>query len=502
MHLFQKLKNSISLNNERPAFFINGLYYSYSDLAKSVSKIKLAIDQTTLDSEKIIGIITNDDLETYASVIALWFSGKAYVPINPDNPLDRNENVIFQAGINTIIDSSAIPSIAYLNLIKSCLLPEILNDFTPKSVSDDELVYILFTSGTTGIPKGVPISRFNLASFVDAFDNMNLTIDENDRCLQMFELTFDLSVISYLIPLLKGACVFTIPKDKIKYSYIFELMEEQKLTVSLMVPSMLHYLRNYFSEINLPLMKYSMFCGEALSLDISKEWSNCLPNATIYNLYGPTEDTIFCTQYAFNKNVINKTYHGVLSIGQVIKGTFSIIIDEDNNPLSNGEIGQLCLGGSQLTPGYWNNEDKNKESFFYINYGGEIHRFYKTGDRCICDEQGDLLYLGRIDFQTKIQGFRVELSEIEYHAKAFLAKKNIVAIAFTDFIGNTEVGLAIESIEFKIDSLVDYLKLKLPVYMIPKSIIFLNEFPLNVNGKTDRKELEKLLKNNFSVDIV
>jgi len=501
MNLFQKLKNSIFLNNERPAFFINGLYYSYLDFAKSVSKIKLAIDQTIPENEKIIGVITNDDLETYASIIALWFSGKAYVPINVDNPMDRNENIILQAGVTTIIDSSSISSFSFFNLIKSSQLPESISELTLMSVSDDELVYILFTSGTTGIPKGVPISRLNLIAFVEAFDNMNLIVNENDRCLQMFELTFDLSVFSFLIPLLNGACVFTIPKDKIKYSYIFELMEEQKLTVSLMVPSMLHYLRNYFNEINLPLMKYSMFCGEALPLDIAKEWSNCLPNAAIYNLYGPTEDTIFCTQYAFNKNLINKTYHGVLSIGQVIKGTFSIIIDENNNPLSNGEIGQLCLGGSQITPGYWKNEEKNNESFFYINYEGEVHRFYKTGDLCICDEQGDLLYLGRIDFQTKIQGFRVELSEIEFHAKIFLGKKNLVAIAFTDLIGNTEVGLAIESNEFNIDSLVDYLKFKLPVYMIPKSIIFSNGFPLNINGKVDRKELEKLLKNNFSIEI-
>jgi amino acid adenylation domain-containing protein len=502
MHLFQKLKNSIFLNSERPAFFINGLYYSYLNFAKSVSKIKLAIDQSTQESEKIIGVITNDDLETYASIIALWFSGKAYVPINPDNPLERNENIILQAGVTTIIDSSSISPFDYLNLIHSSQLTECINELTLKSVSDDELVYILFTSGTTGIPKGVPISRLNLTAFVDAFENMNILVNENDRCLQMFELTFDLSVFSYLIPLLKGACVYTIPKDKIKYSYIFELMEEQKLTFTLMVPSMLHYLRNYFNEINLPLVKYSLFAGEALPLDITNEWSNCLPNATIYNVYGPTEGTIFCTQYELIRNSENKTYHGVVAIGKPLNNIFSIVIDEDNKALHFGSIGQLCIGGNQLTPGYWNNDEKNKESFFYMNYKGVIHRFYKTGDLCICDEQGDLLYLGRIDFQTKIQGFRVELSEIEFHAKAFLGKKNLVAIAFTDFIGNTEVGLAIESNEFNIDSLVDYLKLKLPVYMIPKSVIFSSEFPLNINGKVDRNELEKLLKNNFSVEIV
>ena len=501
MLLFKNIQNAIQSHSSRNAFFINGISYRYIDLAKSISAIRLAIEQCTADNEKIIGVVTNDDLETYASIFALWLTGKAYVPINPDNPLDRNENIIRQAGILTMIDSSAIPYIDHLQLIESARLPETAIHLTPKLVSDDELVYLLFTSGTTGQPKGVPITRSNLTAFVSAFESMGIAFDQNDRCLQMFELTFDLSVFSYLIPILKGACVFTIPKDKIKYSYIFELMEDQKLTVSLMVPSMLHYLRSYFTEIHLPQMKYSLFCGEALPLDITAEWSNCLPNAQIFNVYGPTEDTIFCTQYEFDKQGENKTYHGVLSIGKAMKGTVTIIIDEANRVLAPGAIGQLCLGGSQLTPGYWKNEEKNKEAFFTLDYNGLLQRFYKTGDLCICDEQGDMLYVGRIDFQTKIQGFRVELSEIEFHARFFLEKKNLAAIAFSDLIGNAEVGLVVEADEFDTKTLLDYLKTKIPIYMIPKTIVFSNAFPLNTNGKTDRNKLALLLKESFAESV-
>ena len=117
---------------------------------------------------------------------------------------------------------------------------------------------------------------------------------------------------------------------------------------------------------------------------------------------------------------------------------------------------------------------------------------------CKCDEQGDILYLGRIDFQTKIQVFRVELSEIEFHAKTFLVKRNLVAIAFPDLVGNTEVGLVIESDEFDHSPLIDYMKLKMPIYMIPKLIVFSKEFPLNTNGKTDRKKLGLLFQNNLT----
>ena len=120
--------------------------------------------------------------------------------------------------------------------------------------------------------------------------------------------------------------------------------------------------------------------------------------------------------------------------------------------------------------------------------------FYKTGDLCIADEEGDVLYLGRIDFQTKIQGFRVELSEIEFHVKAFLEKINVVAVTLIDHIGNTELGLVIESKQFDTEPLLTHMKEKMPAYMIPKLIKFTPVFPLNSNGKTDRKLLQQTFK--------
>jgi D-alanine--poly(phosphoribitol) ligase subunit 1 len=495
MKLFAEIRDAINEHDSRTVFFINGIAYSYGDFAASISSIRKAIAGTTAETEKNIGLIANDDLETYAAIIALWFEGKAYVPLSPETPKDRNENIIQQAFIKTIIDSSGKPLFPDYGLIESKKLSPAPVNLIPKEVDDQELVYILFTSGTTGKPKGVPITRANLTGFMDAFWKMGFDINANDRCLQMFELTFDLSVMSYLAPILKGSSIYTIPKDKIKYSYIFELMDDQKLTVALMVPSILHYLRAYFDEIDLPGMRYSMFCGEALPLDVTEEWSRCLPNAKILNVYGPTEDTIFCTHYTFNRSGENKSRNGVLSIGKAMEGTATVIIDENNQILPWGNTGQLCLGGIQLTPGYWHNEEKNKEAFFFTEYNGRQERFYKTGDLCQCDEAGDIIYLGRIDFQTKIQGFRVELSEIEFHVKAFLEKINVVAIAYTDTIGNTEIGLAIESKDFDTAALQEYMKTKMPAYMIPRQIVFAPVFPLNTNGKTDRKVLGLLFKN-------
>jgi amino acid adenylation domain-containing protein len=495
VELFLNIEQSIKKYSKQNAFCINGFFYTYNNFATAISKIRKAIQANTDETEKIIGLIANDDLETYASIFALWFEGKAYVPISPDAPRDRNLSIIQQATLITIIDSSKKIIFPEYNFIESKILSDCEINLQPINTAVQELVYILFTSGTTGQPKGVPINRSNLTGFMKAFEKMNFQINEKDKCLQMFEMTFDLSVVSYLFPLLHGACVYTIPKGKIKFNYIFELMDEEKLTFALMVPSILQYLRPYFEEMNFPDMKYSLFCGEALTLEITKEWANCVPNAQLVNFYGPTEDTIYCTYYVFNREGENKTHNGVLSIGRAMEGTLTVAIDENNIILPAESAGQLCLAGIQLTPGYWNNEEKNKEAFFDTDYKGEHTRFYKTGDLCRFDEVGDILYLGRTDQQVKIQGFRIELSEIEFYVKSFLDKTNAVAVPIKDPLGNTEIGLVIESKPISTDLLIDYIKLKLPIYMIPKKIQFTEEFPLNINGKTDRNKLKELFLN-------
>ena len=472
------------------AFCINGVFYTYNQFGEIVSSIRDSVKELRQDNINI-GLVANDDIETYAAIIALWLEGKCYVPVNPETPAERNKNVLKQAGVSVVIDSSQQPLFTDFIIIKSKELVFKEINLIPNDVSNEALAYIFFTSGTTGVPKGVPISRSNLAGFIKAFFALEIEMDEADKCLQMFELTFDLSVMSYLAPLLKGACVYTIPKDKIKFNYIAELLEEQHLTVALMVPSIIHYLRPYFDEIDCASMKYSLFCGEALPLDVTKEWADCIPNAKIMNVYGPTEDTIFCTHYTYNRTAENKVSNGLLSIGQPMLETYTIIVNEKDEIVKPGEKGQLCLGGVQLTPGYWKNEEKNKETFFYTEYNGATTRFYKTGDLCLADGDGDIMYLGRIDSQIKVQGFRVELSEIEFFAKEYLQKINAVAIAFTNQISNTEIGMVIESGEFDTKELINYMKTKMPGYMIPTQVRFVNSFPLNTNGKIDRKPLKE-----------
>ena len=471
------------------AFCIDEKHYTYSQFGRYISMIRNNLTKTDYRNTKV-GLVINDDLETYASIIALWLEGKCYVPLHPNWPLERCFDICEQVDLDLILDSSETTRYKNVQVIKTSELEYEVDCLEPKKdIAEDELAYILFTSGSTGKPKGVPLTRHNLASFVDAFLDI-YPMDENDRCLQCFDLSFDLSIMSYLIPLLKGARVYTVPPEAIKYTYIGGLMEDERLTFALMAPSTIKYLKPYFDEIDCSSLKYSLFCGEALPLDITKEWSKCAKNAIIDNVYGPTEDTIFCSTYRFRRDGDNKTHNGILSIGKPMKNCSMAMFDDGNNECPIGIMGELCLSGPQLTSGYFKNEEKNKECFFEKD--GTV--WYRSGDLCYKDADGDIMYSGRLDHQAKIQGFRVEMGEIEWHAREFLGDKNVVCMAFENKDNLTEIAMFIESEAFDPDKMIAYMRTKMPSYMIPARLVFVPVFPLNANDKTDKVKLKEMIQ--------
>ena len=486
--VLQPIMSCISAFESKNAFCIDESVYSYHQIGRIISGIRTYVSK--FQDEKV-GIVANDDIYTYSSIIALWLEGKCYIPLHPNWPLERCVDICEQVGIKYILDSSDESRYANMNVIKTTDAEAVIN-FQPKeNVSDDELAYILFTSGSTGKPKGVPISRGNVASFVKAFWDIGFIMDENDKCLQCFDLTFDLSVMSYLVPLTVGACVYTIPPVGVKYIVIPEILEDHGVTVALMAPSTINYLKPYFDEIELPELRYSLFCGEALREEITEGWSKCVPNAEIYNVYGPTEDTIFCTYYKFNRNGENKSHNGVLSIGRTMTSGNVKILNEDGAEVGVCELGELSLYGGQLFREYWKNEEKTRDAFVVAKDG---RKYYKSGDVCFRDADGDIMYSGRLDHQAKIQGFRVELGEVEWHAREFLQDKNVVCMAFENRENLTEIAIFIESEQFDNSRLVAYMRGKMPSYMIPTKWIFVPTFPLNANDKIDKVKLKELIE--------
>lgn len=488
------LAASLHAHRTRPAFHIEGASHTYADLIAAITRIRVHVRNVAAENERVIGIVANNDLDTYASIIACWFEGRAYMPLAPGTPVERNNQVIAGSGVLTLLASATTELLVPGGKVHrtDALHRSAHEDLNIPTASESDLAYLLFTSGTTGQPKGVPITLGNLGGFLRANVALGAVPEAGDRCLQMFELTFDLSVVSYLLPLLHGACVYTVPKDSIKYAAIAEIIEDHAITHALMVPSIINFMRPYLPEVNAGSLRYSLFCGEALHADLAAAWAACASNATIMNVYGPTEHTIYCTHTTYQRGGPNKEHHGVWSIGRAMQGSLLVVRDENGGLHERDAEGELCLSGLQLTPGYWNDPQRTAEAFFHAERSGHEVRFYRTGDLCRIDADGDILYMGRLDQQVKVQGYRVELAEIEHYAQQFLNGPRAVALAVVNATGNTEIGLVVETDgEVATLELTGHLRHRLPAYMVPTLIKRVPAFPLNVNGKTDRKALHR-----------
>lgn len=458
------LKASLTKFKDRPAFTIRATSYRYAELDILIEE-RIAFIQHQYSTELCIGIYCYDSIETYAFMLACLMTGKAYVPIHPLHPSERNTRIMQLAGLNYVYtpgDALSIPN----------------GTSTPVQnieISDDTIAYILFTSGSTGIPKGVPVNHGNLRAFTAACQHAGILAAEEDRFLQMFDLTFDLSVFSYLYPLCHGACVCTVPSDEVKHFGVYRILEDEKISVALMVPSVMEMLKPYFADLDLPHLRQLLFCGEALSSETMQSLVQYLPETEIRNVYGPTEATIFCTSYSLPKNPeawIHK--NGILSIGKAMWPTKLQISTE----------GELWIGGAQLTTGYVNDSEKNKASF--IEMEGE--RWYKSGDSAIRHDSGNYLYTGRTDQQVKIQGYRIEPGEIEFQLNQILqTRRGLICVYQKNQV--SELHAFIEGEVVDIEDWKTELQKKVPAYMQPSGWHFIPAFPLNVNGKTDRKRI-------------
>lgn len=496
-NLLTLIIKGIQNHPDRNAFFIDGKHYTYKTLEKRISGIYNIIKQHANTTTQCIGILEGDNIETYASLLAILFSGNTYVILNPHNPNSRNRTIVESTDIQLILHSegkeTALDFPKYVNsLCTTGVESEALIEEIYPQINVDSLAYIIFTSGSTGVPKGVPITHRNLNSFYSAYSALNFKLDENDRMLQMFDLCFDVSVVSTLYPLTLGACIYTVPQDGVKYTHVYELLEDEDLTFAAIAPSLLSYLQPYFDEIDLPKLKYLILTAEASNWDLLSQFTSCTPNAEYVNLYGPTEGTIYCTAYRVNPEKVD-TYNGMLAIGQVFKNMHAVIVDDKLREVAQGEKGELCIAGSQLMNGYWQDEDKTKEVFVDLDCFGVPTRYYKTGDICFIDDKKCIHYCGRKDYQVQIQGFRVELNEIEHAVRQYHPIGSNVVVAKPNQIGNQELHLFLEKYEGDNSSLFEYLKEKLPIYMCPKKIYEINELPLNTSGKVDRKKLLQLI---------
>jgi len=461
--------------------------YSYAEMLSYVTGIMEVIGDQ-IPGEDCVAVADHNDVYTYASFIALNLLGKTYVPVNPSNPEKYNQQIIQQTEIRTILSSAAFQcgeTRVLSNRIEPVSNDQKLRDAVSAS---SRPAYILFTSGSTGKPKGVPVGNHQLNAFFDFFsEKARFDFGPDDRFLQVYETTFDVSVFSAFMPLFSGACMYLLPKKNFVYLEIPQMLADKEITVLSMVPSVLHYLHPYFSRMKFEKLRYSFFSGDRLFQRLTEAWSTCIPNAEIINCYGPTETTIVCTYYPWRKNKsAEESLNGVVPIGKAFSGMDYILVDNELNEVSPGASGELCFSGTQVIDRYL--QEEFKENFFDIAFHGRRRKFYRTGDRVQVNRDGNLLFIGRVDSQLKINGYRVEPAEIESVLSKLSGNKQAAVIAWQGKEGFSSLCAFLEG-EGDEHEVLGEMKKHLPLQSIPRKIVFLEKMPMNGNGKIDRQEL-------------
>ena len=493
---------------------------TYSELSAYANRISNWIRARCTCEAPRIGILASRSWEAYAGILGTSWAGGAYVPLNPDWPEERLANALNMAALDALILD--YQGLKLLSGRLSRLVPENLllpssnssfslvaggpntivsgtdilspvDDSSPKEANPNHLAYLMFTSGTTGLPKGVTISVGNMSDFLVGFQN-RFEFAPEDRVSQTFELTFDLSVMSMLAAWTSGASLHVVPANQLMGPSRF--IREKRLSVWFSVPSTIACMRTLrmLTPGAFPTLRYSGFCGEPLPLASVEAWHAAAANSVVDNLYGPTEATIACLaqRYDHNEPVVTKE-RGIIAIGKAFAGTHAAIVDPSNRFLTTGERGELALSGGQVSSGYLNDAKKTAARFPVIN--GEV--WYLTGDFAYLDEDGLFHHLGRTDHQVKVLGNRVELEEIESYLRLICKTESVAAVAWPVVDGSAQGIVAfVSGCNASVERIREDMSRCVPKYMVPGRVFVLESLPLTFSGKVDRNALQQRLVGN------
>ena len=509
---------------DRPAVVVDGRELTYNVLRSRVDQIAAAITRFQPEEYPLGALLAARSITAYAGILGILASGKGYVPLNPKFPVERNRKMLALSGSRILITDGGCRGqlqqlLARAELPLTVILPECddvsdlsrtlpLHRFVSESELPNELSsplhtdvdpeatsYLLFTSGSTGEPKGVPISHSNVCAYIrDTCDRYG--VNERDRLSQEFDMTFDLSVHDMFVAWQRGACLCCVPERAVFAPAKF--IRDSRLTMWFSVPSVVGFLSKMrlLAPGSFPTLRCSLFCGEPLPAAYAQQWQEAAPNSIVENLYGPTETTIAITRYRWESATSpNECLNGIVPIGWPFGGQQVSVVGEDLHPVPRGESGELCLSGSQVTQGYWKDAATSAEQFVRLLAGDE-RVWYRTGDLVREGPDGCLRYVSRVDLQVKIRGYRVELQEIEGVLRQATGAEQVAAVPWPVSCGNADGIIAfVAGVEhLDADRVLGCCRSTLPDYMVPRKIHRLERMPLNANGKLDRKRLVQYLE--------
>jgi amino acid adenylation domain-containing protein len=469
---------------------------SYENLEKQIHQLAHYLKAQGVRNGDYVAVSLPRSIELVITLIAIMECGSAYLPLDPNFPSKRLKFMLEDSGAKFLITtkefSSSFNSNSKILLSEDIFLNLAQYPTTSPNISVDihEIAYLIYTSGSTGKPKGVMVTHKNLVNFLYSMMH-EPGIKETDKLLSITTISFDIAGLELFLPLLKGATAVIASDETAKDSRLMlELLQKESITMLQATPSTWQMLLDIGWENPLPIK--ALCGGEALPMGLSKKIMVRVNE--LWNLYGPTETTIWSSV----KRILMED--DVITIGHPIANTQIYILNEQNHLVPPNTIGEICIAGDGVSEGYWNRLDLTNEKFIKNPFDNKLNTtLYRTGDLGKLLHTGEVQCLGRIDNQVKIRGHRIELGEIEQAVDRLEGVHASVVIVNKDLLVANIISTQLDSLpETTVSKWKKNLAEILPSYMVPQQFNLLSEFPTTPNGKIDRKKLTISSTNNYT----
>lgn len=501
--MIEAIEHFAQVQPDFPVYDILGQVHTYGDLKKDSDSLAAQIDRLGLPDKSPVVVFGGQEYEMLATFVALTKSGHAYIPIDSHSALERVAAIVEVAEPSLIIAINDFPLADVAAPIFSA--EQVQTAFREGAsyelshpVQGDDNYYIIFTSGTTGKPKGVQISHNNLLSFTNwMITDKEFATPERPQMLAQPPYSFDLSVMYWAPTLALGGTLFALPSAVTQdFKQLFETILSLPIAIWTSTPSFadMALLSDDFNSQKLPQLTHFYFDGEELTVKTAQKLRDRFPQARIINAYGPTEATVALSAVAVTDEMLQNCKR--LPIGYTKADSPTFVIDEEGQKVPNGQQGEIIVCGPAVSKGYLNNPEKTAEAFFEF----EGLPAYHTGDVGSMTDEGLLLYGGRMDFQIKFNGFRIELEDVSQNLNKSKYIESAVAVPRYNKDHKVQNLLAYvilkdgvaEQFEREIDitkAIKEDLQDIMMSYMMPSKFLYRETLPLTPNGKIDIKGL-------------
>lgn len=472
-------------------------FKQYHDKAVGIAR---AIIDRGLIAKKPIAVYMEKSAKVLVSFMGIAYAGDFYSPIDIEMPKQRVDKILEVLQPEIVITSQKLKTDfekfdydgSYI--IYEDVMPTPTDELVAKrerQIIDTDLLYVLFTSGSTGVPKGVAITHRSVIDCMDWFDDV-FRFDSDDSLGNQAPFYFDASVPDIFLNIKLGATLQIISKELfVQPVRLLEFLRDKKINTIIWVPSALIIVSKLKALRSIDLsdtLKRVIFCGEVMPTKQLNVWRHYLPDVVYANLYGPTETIYASTYYIVDRMFLDDE---PLPIGLPMKNTDIMVLDDHNRLIEGcGKIGELCVRGTGIAVGYYNNPEKTKEVFVQNPLNNMYEeKIYRTGDLVQYNQYGELMYVSRKDFQIKHLGHRIELGEIE---NAVCALPNVTRCCCLYDAAHSRINLFLDT-DISKEEINTQLKKMIPEYMLPGKVTYMEDLPLNINGKIDRVQLKDYL---------